>query len=377
MTTTLNTRALLSKLVSIPSPVTHEQKISEFVLGYVRNLGFSVKTVTTGKDRQNIIATLGSADHYLGFYGHLDTVEPDKDFVTPYKLRVHAYKAQGIGVNNMKAGVTAILKMAEYAAKHKLPVMLIFGLDEENISEGVHDIIDSGLVDKLNFLIVGESGLVVNFRQPYNVGYGRRGRILFDIEVFGKPTHAAEAYKGVNAIEQAAILIRAMNRIKFKRDKELGDSEFFFQGIHSSTESFTVPDYCLIQCSVLTNSVTTGTQVQREIRNLADSLGIKVSVVPHPRPTPYTESYKVDRQHPFLKRLEAEIFKGKIEPVYSPSLTDENVFANRLQIPVITIGAIGAEDHTKDEWVDLKSLDEVVEVYKKVIQLYHSHSALV
>jgi hypothetical protein len=38
------------------------------------------------------------------------------------------------------------------------------------------------------------------------------------------------------------------------------------------------------------------------------------------------------------------------------SVADENVFANRLHIPVVTIGPIGGGDHTAEEWVSLNSL---------------------
>ena len=44
------------------------------------------------------------------------------------------------------------------------------------------------------------------------------------------------------------------------------------------------------------------------------------------------------------------------------------VFAGRLNIPVITLGPIGAGDHTKDEWVRIASLDATTSAYKEILR---------
>ncbi len=190
----------------------------------------------------------------------MDTVPPDKEYSSdPFTLTIKDNKAYGLGVGDMKGGLTAILKMAEYASKNNLPVKVVFGVDEEGISQGAHNLAETRLLDNIDFLIVGESGQIKNLDQPFSVVFGRKGRILFDLEVFGKKAHAAESDQDLNAIEQAATLIKSLKKIKFPKDKDLGRSNIIFQEINSQTDSFSVPDYCLIRCSLLSNTQTKST----------------------------------------------------------------------------------------------------------------------
>lgn len=43
----------------------------------------------------------------------------------------------------------------------------------------------------------------------------------------------------------------------------------------------------------------------------------------------------------------------------------------RLNIPVICLGPMGGGKHTKEEWLDLDSLNSVEETYKSITRLYH------
>lgn len=89
-----------------------------------------------------------------------------------------------------------------------------------------------------------------------------------------------------------------------------------------------------------------------------------------------TSSYKVKRDHPFLKILERNLFSfDKVQPIYTESVGDENVFAEKLIIPVISIGPIGEGDHTAREWVRITSIKEVLLCYQKILTLYCRYRA--
>lgn len=372
----MNNLNLLKKLVSINSVFGNEGKISLFLSKYLENLGFKVELVLSDKDRPNIVATFGKARKYLGFYGHMDTVPPDEDYKhNPLKMVVKQNMAFGLGVGDMKGGMTAILQTAEFASKNNLPIKIVFGVDEESISKGAHDLVNSKLLGDLSFLIVGESGQVYNIKQPFSVVFGRKGRTLFDIEVFGKKAHAAESKKGINAIEQACKLIDEIKEIKFPADQNLGTSDVIFQEISSRVDSFSVPNHCLIRCSLLNNSLTKSTDFINYITKLTQSMDIKIKIKTHPRLTPYGESYCIDTNNRFLKEIIKSIIKPyKVEPIYTTSVADENIFANRLNIPVLTMGPICGNSHATNEWVSISSLQTLVGVYKKILKIFVSNS---
>ncbi len=373
----MKTQILLEKLVSIPSAFPDEKAIGEYLFTYLQNLGFQVTKIQTEKDRFNIVAVFGRARKYLAFYGHMDTVLPEPDQEDPYRVSIKDNIAIGLGVGDMKGGIAAMLQAGEYAVRNNLPVKLIFGVDEEGISQGAHDLVDSGFLDDVDFLIVGESGQVKNYQQAFSICYGRKGRILFETFIKGKKAHAAESEKAINAIEQAAVVVEILKKISFQEHKNLGMTRVVMHELHSQTDSFSVPDTARILFSLLTTPNIDSKEFLRNIREQASKKRINVALKPFKRKTPYSESYEVDKENHFLKKLEGEIFhKYNVVPIYASSVADENVFANRLKIPVISIGPIGGEEHTRNEWLNLNSLATVEDVYKKIIMLYNKDYVL-
>lgn len=369
----MKTLQLLKKLISIPSDFPNEKKIGDYLFGYLKSLGFSVQKIETEKNRYNLVATFGKGKKTLGFYGHIDTVSPESDQKNPYDISIKGNVAKGLGVQDMKGAIAAILQAGVYAVKNNFPVKLIFGVDEENISQGAHDLVDSGLLNDIGFLIVGESGQVKDYNQKFSVVFGRKGRILFDAEISGKKAHAAESEKAVNAIEQAVLLIKLLQEIKFSKHKNLNKTRIVIHSFRSETDSFSVPDRARILFSLLTTPNIDSKNFLDDLTAKAKKANLFVKIKPFERKTPYGESYEVDKKNPFLIKLERNIFsKYKIKPIYASSVADENIFANRLKIPVISIGPVGGEEHTKNEWLDLNSLKIVEKVYKDIIDLYNS-----
>lgn len=363
---------LLQKLVNINSVFPNEEKIGDFLAEYLLKLGFTIKKIHTTKKRTNLVATNGKTEKHIAFYGHLDTVPPDKNYKrNPFNTFQKGDRIYGLGAADMKGGITSILKLAEFAAKNNLPLKIVFGVDEENISQGAHDLIDSSHLNDVDFLIAAESGQIKNSKQRYSVCYGRRGRIGIRINVYGKTAHAAESNKGVNAIENAALLLTNLTKIIFPNNQKLGSTTLVVHTIAASAESFSIPDYCECLISALTTPPIKSEHVLRSLRNLAKELHILASVEQIERVTPYAESYGVDLHNGFLKKIEDSIFiPAGVKPIYAESVADENVFANRLNIPVITVGPIGGGDHTLNEWVSLNSINNVIDCFQQVLSLY-------
>jgi acetylornithine deacetylase/succinyl-diaminopimelate desuccinylase-like protein len=365
---------LLQKLVSIKSVFPEEKNLADFIYDYLRSLNFQIEKVYTASDRYNLVATYGKAKTYLGCYGHMDTVPSDPTYTRdPYSMWIEDnHIARGLGVCDMKSGLTTLLKLAEYASEKKLPLKLVFGVDEEDISQGAHDLCNSGLLKNIDFMIVAESGQLKNRNQDFTVCLGRKGRLVYEIVVTGKSVHAAESEKGINAIEKAAEFVVALKNLEFEQHPNLGFTNLVVQQISAKTDAFSVPDSCKIQLSLLTTPNDKGSDFIDRVQKLAKKLNIGITISAPERKTPYGESYEIDVQHPFFKTIKSRIFsKYTVEPIYTPSVADENVFANRLGIPVLSVGVLGGEDHTSQEWADLRSLQTLVGVYREMLEAYH------
>ena len=369
----MNTIQLLKKLVSIPSSFPDEKELGNFLADYLKEKGFKVRKVITGKNRPNVVATYGKAEKYLGFYGHMDTVPNNfSERPEPYKVTVDGHIARGLGVEDMKGGIAALLQTGEYAVKNNLPVKLIFGVDEEDISRGAHDLVDSKELNDLAFLVVGESGQVPKAAKNFTTCFGRKGRILFVADIKGKKAHAAEAEKGINAAEKATDFILILRSIKFPKHPRLGTTKIVVHSINAETDSFAIPDHTRIMFSLLTTPGIKSTDFLKDLKRKVKQESITADIYTFERITPYGESYEIDLKTPFLKVIEKEVIqKYKVTPMYTDSVADENIFANRLKIPVISLGPIGGGGHTSDEWLNLDSLQTVENVYKQILTLYH------
>jgi acetylornithine deacetylase/succinyl-diaminopimelate desuccinylase-like protein len=366
----MDAKEYLAELVGIQSVFPHENLISSRLQRILSEMGFAVNTVLTGT-RKNVVATYGKSDKFLCFYGHMDTVPPNTGMVRPYKLKINGKIGTGLGVADMKGGISSILVAAEYAIQKDYPLKVVFGVDEENIFLGSFDLIKSGLMNNISFMVVGESGEVKAHNQPFNVCYGRKGRILFDATVTGKRAHAARSKEGINAISESATLVRIIDSIKFPKHKNLRETNLVVQGINSSADSFSVPDKCTIQFSLLSTPKVKSSEVISKIMKRASERNIEVMIVPHKRETLYAESYEINRKDPFLRKLERNLFEPQgVLPIYTGSVADENVFANGLNIPVISLGPISGGHHSINEWVDLNSLEATASAYKKVLELF-------
>src|SRR3989338_5490460 len=369
----MDTLKLLAKLVSINSIFPNEQKIVTYLIDYLKELGFEVTTVETEVERLNIVATYGKSKSYLAFYSHSDTVPVYRGWITdPFKLTIKNDKAYGLGTGDMKGGMVAILKAGEFAVKNNIPVQIVIGVDEENISAGAHDLIRTRALKNIGCIMSAESGQVRDLKKPYSVVYGRLGREMFDIKVIGESAHAAEPHKGQNAIHYALELVQYLENEKLPSENNLGPARLLLQSIEAKVEAYSVPDSCLLQYSLLTNSKMASHKFINLFKKLMNKLKIKGTITLSPRPTPYGPCYQLDRKISFIKKIEKEIFnKDNITPAYAQSVADETIFANHLKIPVIVAGPIEDNIHKAQEWVSISSVNNLIEVYKKMLQIYY------
>lgn len=373
MTSTLE---LLRSLVSINSVFPNEAKLSRYMQGLLKDRGFSVAEVVTEGDRPSFVATFGASSKYLAFYGHLDTVPPDPLFAfDPFSMRTDESNAYGLGVADMKGGNACVLSLAFNAAERGLPVKIVFGVDEEDISQGAHDLVSSGLLSDVACMIVAEAGQVENLSQPFSVGFGRKGRVAYQAVVHGASSHAAVATPQSNAINRGAAFIQVLERLSFTPHPALGSTRLVPHSISAEASAFSAPGECAVRFSALTTPGVTGERVAALIQERAREEGVRVELSTVQRKTPYGEAYEVPIEDPFVRLVTEKVFgPAEVRPCYFSSVADENVFAHRLGIPVITLGPVGAGDHTKDEWVRISSLDATVKAYEEILSLWAARS---
>jgi len=122
-------------LVNIPSPPGHERKIAEYILGFFESLGLETTKQELGEDRWNAIGVIrGKGDGAsISFNGHMDTSftgTPEdllwvrKEVASTPEFQPKAFVKDdhiyGLGIANMKAGLTAMLTAAKALKKSEI-----------------------------------------------------------------------------------------------------------------------------------------------------------------------------------------------------------------------------------------------------------------
>ncbi|MBN1234200.1 MAG: M20/M25/M40 family metallo-hydrolase [Candidatus Coatesbacteria bacterium] len=362
---------LLSELISINSVFPNEKEIGDFLFDYLKKSGFKTQKQYLKSDRKrfNVLAEKGNHDKSILFYGHMDTVPPYGNWTqSPFELSERNGLLYGLGVNDMKGGIWAILESVKHHEPVNYNLKIAFGFDEENISKGAFLLCGHEFVKDVVFAVIPEVGTSSKMDGKKSVILGRRGRILIEITVPGISAHGSTAKAGINAIREAMRLIPHVLKVELLRHPKLGSENIFVKSFHADTSALAVPDEAsfVLDWHIVSpdNEKSCLEKINRIIDNLYER-GIfktindrRITAKLFPRETPYLLPYTTDEKNQIVKtfiKATGRIF-GKIPVRYGLSVADENVFAEKLSIPIVVSGPYGGCEHHFDEWVEPQSL---------------------
>ena len=127
---------LLKKLVSFSSAYPQEKEVGNFLVTYLKEIGFEVTIQEISSGRNNIFAQKNKKGKAILFYGHQDTVpiaNPQSWNTQPLELTEKDGRYYGLGVVDIKGGIAAILEATKQTEAY---IKVFLAVDEENISEG-------------------------------------------------------------------------------------------------------------------------------------------------------------------------------------------------------------------------------------------------
>src|SRR3989344_828008 len=177
---------ILESLVEIPSVFPNEEKIALLIEKFLKSCGFKTERQMINKTRWNLLAERGIGKKSILIYGHMDTVPSYGKWETnPYKLTAKNNKLYGLGACDMKGGLASILNTVQIMDENR-KIKVFFGVDEENISEGVWSAIENKRewFNDVELVVVAEPGASLIQTGGANViTLGRRGRVVLSIEI--------------------------------------------------------------------------------------------------------------------------------------------------------------------------------------------------
>ena len=220
----------LTELVRIPTfvpPGEHYGEIVDWLIPVFNDLGFKCERVDMPADiyearqkteelsgvRANLLATKDyGAKESVDVYTHLDVVPAGEGWSTPpFEPAIKDGRIYGRGVADSKGSVASLLTalriMNEQELEGKYNIQVALTTDEElGLYSGLCFFADEGLLrgDYLLCMDGDNEGVCV----------ATNGVMNWEMKVLGRSCHSSMPFLGVNAIENAAIVIRELEALK-------------------------------------------------------------------------------------------------------------------------------------------------------------------
>jgi succinyl-diaminopimelate desuccinylase len=359
----------LEEMISIPSVVKDEKELAHYLQNELDKLGYQTKLQEVEPGRPNVYAKLGKGKgKRLNFYGHMDTVPVVVGWETdPFKPTKKGGNLYGLGSNDMKGGIACILNMLRAFTESSQPFNgeLSFAgvIDEEAFGEGAKAMLKTEY-GKVDAVVLGEPDTA----EPcHGTPLGITGKVLYDIYVHGKAAHGFDPASGINAVEEAGMILTNLPNLKFKKNPNFGQGNYSTLKIEGgyTIYSVVVPATCRIEVNRLLVPGETVDYAVKDMERLIKSLKLRSTVEVKTKPPLYA-SYEMKKSEPIVNIFEEaykEVFGLTPEYSYPKGITDANTIAGKGGIPCIHLGPKPGGSHQKNEYVELDWLPRISKVY--------------
>ncbi len=383
----MDAQSLLKDLVAIPSvnpmgrdvsgPEFYETRLTDYLVGFFRELGVPFETITVMPDRCNVIARFAGAPGKptVLMDAHQDTVPVDGMIIEPFSPVVKEGRLYGRGACDVKGGLAAMLAAFARLVREKpegaSSVVMSCTCDEEAEVRGISDLAllwsDASRAGTLlttppDFAIVAEP-------TDLNVVVAHRGATRWKIRTTGRACHSSRPQVGINAIYRMASVLTALEDYASRLSEMIaphplcGPATLSVGMIRGGSSVNTVPDFCEIELDRRCIPGEDGHGVIEDVRAfLRDRLDFEPEFLP---PWIIALTLPDDNNGELADRLLQHIAEvvGPREKVGVPYGTHASRIAET-GVPAVVFGPGSiAQAHTKDEWISITELEQAAEIY--------------
>jgi succinyl-diaminopimelate desuccinylase len=356
------------ELVRIPTanPPGEELRAAELVGRFLTRPGVEVRLQRVTEGRANVIARLRGrgTQPALVFSGHLDTVPvgPDAWSSPPYGGDVRGGRLFGRGSADMKGAIAAMaVVLRDLATSGVTPagdIVLALTAGEEVDSCGARLMVESGILDDMGMLVVGEmTGL--------DVGCAHKGLLWVAVETHGIRGHGATGGRDANAI---AGLVDWLHPLETLDDLVPGEHPVLGRG-HVSVNQISGGDAPNVAPASASAVLDVRTLPHHDHTGLVAALrarrpGASVSVLREGQPIATAPDASL------IEAAAAAVTDVLGRPAVIrglPYLTDASVLLEGRAVPTVVLGpGTEAEAHAVDESIEIAALGQAARIYRGI-----------
>ncbi len=355
---------LIKTICLIPSPSHHEENKTNFIFSWLKEMGANNAFID---EVSNVISSFGNENAPTIIYiAHIDTVFPDLSPFTTLHEKDGKLFCPSVGDNS--ANVAALMLMAKYLHKNNVQfennrVLLVFNVCEEGLGDlkGVKHIFKNYGQNVKEVIVVDEP---INVMCVNAVGSKR-----YEIEVQTEGGHSYGAFGNANAIHKMAALIMDLYQIKIP--VKTGTKSTFNVGtISGGTSVNSIAQDCRILFEYRSDDYECLMNIEKQFFAITNNFhthcdALNIALVGD-RPCAVFSNF--DAQQQLIDRISAQVFATTGTKPKQTSVSMDSNLPMSLDIPSVSVGTyIGKNSHTREEYIEIASLNTGIESLLNII----------
>ncbi len=334
----------LKKFISFPTIAGNESEmlnLFHYVKTFIPN-EFIVKEYMFCNKPSMVIANTPSKDLDVVFCTHIDVVPHDK-----YELIEEGNYLYGRGTFDMKGGaVVSLLSVINQSTTKKVGIFLTS--DEE---------IGGNCVKELLEIYHPKFGIIPDGGNNFQLIKEEKGRLLLKAVITTTSAHAAELYKGENAI---TTLMNIYQKLIEKYPIPTSDTDWktsiCLTHLEGGISYNQVPSYA----EMILDIRHIPSDFKAEIKKILKKIDSRIEIETLASENPYQTDVEDKMVQKYLKSVEKVC--GKVV-ITSSNSTCDGIYFTEKGIPTVLMNPSGGFAHAPNEYVEKEGLFKLYEIY--------------
>ncbi len=372
----IDTLVDLVRINSINPSLVHgapgEAKIAAYIADSLLMLGLEVSNHEPEPGRVSVVGRLRGSGNgpCLMLYAHEDTVGIE-GMSDPFAAEIHNGKLFGRGAYDMKGSLAACMAAVKAIVDDGMllngDVLFAAVADEENSSIGIINILNRYKVD----------GAVVTEPTDLDLCLAHKGFSLFEVETVGRAAHGSRYKDGVDANLHMARFLKEIDHYAEELEHQnahplVGPPSIHVPLIKGGTQLFMYASRCVSHLERRTIPGETEAQVIGSLQTIIDRLSeenptFSAALRPYFNRQPFEIEPRANIVRIVSKAI-TEVLDQEPEFIGQSFWMDAALIADA-KIETVAIGPVGSGLHSQEEWVDLKSLEDLANIL--IITAHH------
>ncbi len=333
------------------------------------------KAAGAGKNKANLIATLGKGNNGLVLAGHTDTVPFDENRwqVDAFNLTEKDNRFYGLGSCDMKSFFAVIIEALKSIDLNRIkqPLIILATADEETSMSGAKAIAkhaDKFALNNARYAVIGEPTNMIPVRM-------HKGMMMEAIQLTGSAGHSSNPALGNNALEAMHQVItelltwRSELQNKYKNPLfEVPVPTMNFGHIHGGDNPNRICGSCELQIDIRPlpgmKISDLRAEMQQRLKQVLHGSGIQLKTIPL---TDGFDAMETDKNSDLVKLAEKMTHTESQVVAFGT----EAPFYNAMGLETIVMGPGSINQaHQPDEYIETKTLNPAVDVIRRLIEHY-------